>query len=147
MSDTPENAALRKTGWQPVPLPLKILSVVLVLWLMGSVMNLPNLYHNGMPLFGSIVYGINAAMLPLLVDILGPAIFLFALWSRRSWAVYWAFAYNGIFILNGIVALFAVREELGLPQVLLPTLISVVFLAVIFWKRGYFNEDRKASTT
>jgi len=126
-------------GWKPIPLPLKMLSVVLVFWLFGSVMNLPNLYANGMPLFGSIVYGINAAVLPLLVDIVGPVLFLIALWSRKTWAVYWAFAYNGIFILNNIIAGFTLREELGLPQILVPTIASFIFLTVIFWKRKYFN--------
>ncbi len=65
--------------------------------------------------------------------------FMFALWNRKSWAAKWAFAYIGIFILNNTVALFAVREELGLPQILVPTIASLIFLAVIFWKRNYFK--------
>lgn len=135
-----EKIAKEQSGWKPIPLPLKILSVVFVLWLVGAVMNLPNLYASGMPLLGTFVYGMNAAVLPLLLDIIGPMIFLFALWNRKSWGVYWAFAYNGIFILNNTIAFFTVREELGLPQILVPTIASLVFLAVIFWKRNYLEQ-------
>ncbi|WP_372798572.1 hypothetical protein, partial [Litorivivens sp.] len=129
-------------GWKPIPLPLKILFVALVLWLVGYVINLPNLYENGMPLFGTFVYGMSATFLPLLLDSIGPVVFLFTLWSRKSWAVNWAFAYNGIFILNDLVAFFTVRKELGTPQILVPTIASLVFLAIIFWKRSYFKQTR-----
>ena len=137
---TTEEIAKKEIGWKPIPLPLKILFVVFILWLVGSVMNLPNLFENGLPLFGKFVYGMTAALIVLLLDIIGPATFLFALWNRKSWAAKWAFAYIGIFILNNTVALFTVREELGLPQILVPTIASLIFLAVIFWKRNYFKQ-------
>jgi len=140
MNEAMENSATNDTGWTPIPLPLKILFVVLVLWIVGAVMNLPNLMENGLPLFGNFVFGMSAAFIVLLLDILGPSIFLFALWTRKSWAVIWAFAYIGIFILNNMVALFTVRAELGLPQILGPTIAGLVFLVVIFWKRSYFKQ-------
>lgn len=140
MSETLEETVSRERGWKPIPLPLKILFVVFILWLVGSVMNLPNLFENGLPLFGKFVYGMTAALIVLLLDIIGPVTFLFALWNRKSWAPIWAFAYIGIFILNSTVALFTVREELGLPQLLVPTIASFIFLAVIFWKRNYFKQ-------
>lgn len=138
MSEAMEITAANDKGWKPIPLPLKILFVVFILWLVGSVMNLPNLIENGLPLFGNFVYGMSAALIVLLLDIIGPVIFLFALWNRKSWAVKWAFAYIGIFILNNTVALFTVSAELGLPQILVPTIAGLIFLAVIFWKRNYF---------
>ncbi len=140
MSETLEETVSKEKGWKPIPLPLKILFVVFILWLVGSVMNLPNLFENGLPLFGKFVYGMTAALIVLLLDIIGPVTFLFALWNRKSWAPIWAFAYIGIFILNSTVALFTVREELGLPQLLVPTIASFIFLAVIFWKRTYFKQ-------
>jgi len=140
MSETLEETVSIEKGWKPIPLPLKILFVVFILWLVGSVMNLPNLFENGLPLFGKFVYGMTAALIVLLLDIIGPMTFMFALWNRKSWAPIWAFAYIGIFILNSTVALFTVREELGLPQILVPTIASLVFLAVIFWKRNYFEQ-------
>jgi len=140
MSETMEETVAKERGWKPIPLPLKVLFVVFILWLVGSVMNLPNLFENGLPLFGNFVYGMTAALIVLLLDIIGPVTFLFALWNRKSWAAKWAFAYIGIFILNNTVALFTVREELGLPQLLVPTTASFIFLAVIFWKRNYFKQ-------
>ena len=137
---TTEEIAKREIGWKPIPLPLKILFVVFILWLVGSVMNLPNLSEKGLPLFGNFVYGMTAALVVLILDIIGPVTFLFALWSRKSWAAKWAFAYIGIFILNSTVALFTVKEELGLPQILVPTLASLIFLSVIIWKRDYFEQ-------
>ncbi len=139
MSETMDESVTKEKGWNPIPLPLKILFVVFILWLVGSVMNLPNLFENGLPLFGNFVYGMTAALIVLLLDIIGPVTFLFALWNRKSWAAKWAFAYIGIFILNNTVAFFTVREELGLPQLLVPTIASLIFLAVIFWKRNYFK--------
>jgi hypothetical protein len=103
-------------------------------------MNLPNLYQNGLPLFGTFVFGANAVLLPIALDIIGPVVFLFALWTRKSWAAIWAFVYNGIFIFINTVALFTVREELGLTQILVPTVASLIFVAVIYWQRGYFKD-------
>ena len=140
MSETLEDTVSIEKGWKPIPLPLKILFVVFILWLVGSVMNLPNLFENGLPLFGNFVYGMTAVLIVLLLDIIGPVTFLFALWNRKSWAPIWAFAYIGVFILNSTVALFTVREALGLLQLLVPTIASFIFLAVIFWKRNYFKQ-------
>ena len=132
---------MSETGWKPIPLALKILAVVFVLWSVGAVMNLPNLQENGLPLFGTFIYGMSATLVVLLLDIIGPITFLFALWNRKSWAAIWAFAYIGLFVLNSTVALFTVREEFGLPQILGPTVASLIFLAIIFWKRDYFAID------
>ena len=140
MSESMERTAAKEKGWKPIPPPLKILFVVFILWLVGSVMNLPNLIENGLPLFGNFVYGMAAALIVLLLDIIGPVTFLFALWNRKSWASTWAFAYIGFFILNNTVALFTVREEMGLAQILVPTIAGLIFLVVIFWKRDYFNQ-------
>ena len=129
------------TGWQPIPLPLKILSVVFLLWAIGAVMNLPNLVSNGMPVMGVFIYGPTAALLPILLDFVGPGVFLFALWHRKTWAPMWAATYIGLFIVNNLVALFTVREVLGLPAILGPTAVAVLFLAVIYWQRHYFHGE------
>ena len=130
------------TGWRPMPIPLKALFVVLLLWSLGAVMNAPNLMENGLPLLGTFVYGIAAFAVVLALDIIGPLVFLYALWTRKSWAVMWAFIYIGLFIVNGAVAFLTVREQLGLPQIAVPVLVSVIFLAVIYWQRRYFSPTR-----
>ena len=105
----------KEAGWKPIPLPLKILFVVLVLWTIGSVLNLSNLSENGLPLAGVFVFGTTAMFVVLLLDIIG------------------------LFILNSVVAFFTVRDELGTPQILAPLLVSSIFIAVIYWQRGYFR--------
>lgn len=144
MSEALAEPLARPKGWKPVPLPLKALFVLFILWTVGAVMNLPNLYANGLPLFGTFVFGMTATLIVLLLDVVGPVIFLFALWTRKPWAPTWAFTYIGVFILNSVVALFTVRDKLGLPQILVPALASLVFLAVIFWKRNYFRQTELA---
>jgi len=129
----------KQTGWKPIPLSLKILFVVFILWSIGSILNLPNLYESGLPLFGVFVYGIIAILVVLLLDIIGPMTFLYALWNRKSWATTWAFSYIGFFIFNSAVALFTVREQLGLPQIIVPTFVSAIFIVVIYTKRNYFK--------
>ena len=136
-----DETAKNDKGWRPIPLPMKILAVAMVFWSVGSVMNLPNLFENGLPLFGVFVHGFAAFLVVLLLDIIGPLTFVFALWKRKSWAAKWAFFYISIFILNGAVALITVREQLGLPQILVPTTASMIFFAVIYWKRDYFSQS------
>lgn len=128
----------QSTGWKPMPMPLKILSVVMLLWAVGAVMNLPNLMTNGLPLMGTFVYATTALLIVLALDFIGPLVFLFALWTRKSWGPKWAFSYLGLFILNSVVAFFTVRDQLGTPQIIIPTLAAVLFLMVIYWKRDYF---------
>lgn len=140
MSDALENNATRSSGWTPIPLPLKILSGVFVLWMTGAAINLPNLITHGLPLFGTFVFGAAALPLVIYVDVIGPLIFLFALWTRKSWGVKWAFAYNALFIINNTIAFFVLHDVLGLPQILIPTFVSVLFLGVVFWHRGYFDK-------
>ena len=126
-------------GWKPIPLPLKILSVLFVLWTIGSVFAITERGELGLPFFGMFLYGTAASLVVLFLDILGPLIFLFGLWNRKSWAPLLAYGYIGIFVLNGIVALFTVREQFGLPQILIPTLVSVAFIIVIYLKKIYFK--------
>lgn len=131
------NSVQSQTGWKPMPLALKVLFVVMILWTVGSVMNLPNLMTNGVPLLGTFVDGPRAFLMVLCLDIIGPLVFLYALWFRKHWAVKWAFFYIGLFILNGLVALFTLSDQLGLAQIAIPNLVSLAFLAVIYWNRSY----------
>ena len=126
-------------GWKPIPLSLKILFVLFVLWVFGSVMAISERYDSGLPFFGMYLYGNAAAIIVLFLDVISPLTFLFALWNRKPWGPLVAFSYIGIFVLNGIVAFFTVREQLGIPQILIPTLVSTVFFAVIYRSKSYFK--------
>jgi len=131
-------------GWKPIPLSLKILFGVFIFWTFGSIMGLSMRYESGLPFFGVYVYGIIAGLIVVLLDIAAPLTFLFALWTRKSWGAAFAFVYITIFILNGIVALFMFREQLGLMQILIPTIVNIVFLGMIYRSRKYF-EDQSSS--
>jgi len=129
----------KQTGWKPIPLSLKVLFVFLVLWAIGTVFALPMRFESGIPFFGLWLSGIIAGIIVLLLDIVGPITFLFGLWKRKSWAPKVAIIYMSIFILNSVVALFTVREQLGLMPILMPAFITLIFLIVIYQSRSYFK--------
>lgn len=134
-------AVQASTGWKPIPLALKALAVLMVLWSLGSAMNLPNLLENGLPLLGHFVFGLAAFLIVLMLDFIGPAVFLLALWHRKSWGPWWASIYIGLFLINGVFAFLMVRDELGVAQIIVPNLAYAAFLAVIWWNRTYFNRS------
>lgn len=133
------NTLGKRTGWRPIPLSLKILFLVFILWIFGSVLNMPTVYVSGLPFFGVFIFGISATLVILLLDIIGPLIFMFALLSRKSWGSLWALSYISIFILNNLVALLTVRGQLGLIQISIPMVINIVFFIVVYLKRSYFR--------
>ena len=133
-----ESMGLEK-GWKPIPLSLKILFVVFILWTIGSVLGISTRYESGFSFFGAFVYGIVASLIVLLLNVVAPITFLFALWNRKSWAATFALSYIAVFILNSTVALFTVREQLGLIQILIPTIANVIFFIVIYRTRSYLK--------
>ena len=128
----------KEIGWKPIPLSLKIIFVVFVLWSIGSVLGISTRFELGLPFFGVFVYGIIAVLIVLLLDIVAPLTFLFALWNKKSWAVRFALSYIVIFILNSVVANFTVRDQLGLLPILIPLIAKIIFLIVIYKTRNYF---------
>lgn len=134
------NVTIRaEKGWKPIPLLLKVVFVLFVLWAIGSLFAISTRYNEGLPLFGVFVYGIIASFIVVLLDLVAPVIFLFALWNRKSWAASFAFFYIGVFILNSIVAIFTVRNKLGLVPILIPLIANIIFFIIIFIKRNYFK--------
>ena len=126
-------------GWKAIPLLLKIIFILSVLWIIGSVMQLSLRYKTGLPFFGVFVHGIAASLIVFVLDILGPVLFLFALWNRKAWGVLVAVLYLGIFILNSIVAFFTVGDQLGFMPIFIPLLVNSIFLSIIYYKKSYFK--------
>ena len=126
-------------GWKPIPLSLKIIFVLFVLWSIGSVFAIPTRYELGLPFLGVFVYGLFASLIVLLLDVVAPTTFLFALWNRKSWAASFALSYIAVFIFNSVVAIFTVRAQLGLIPILIPLVANVIFLIVIYRTRSYFK--------
>ena len=128
-----------KKGWKPIPISLKILIVVFILWALGSLFGIPLRFETGLPFLGVFVYGLTASLIVLFLDIVAPITFIFAVWNRKTWTTYFAFSYIGFFIINSVVAIFTVREQLGLMPILIPLLINIVFLIVIYKSKNYFK--------
>ena len=129
----------KEKGWKPIPLSLKILFVVFILWSIGSVLSISTRYESGLPFLGVWINGVLAGIIVLLLDIMAPITFLFALWKRKFWAATFALSYIAFFILNSIVAFFIFREQLGLIQIIIPTIANVIFFIVIYRRRSYFK--------
>ena len=129
----------KETGWKPIPIPLKILFVVLIIWTLGSIFAISMRYKLGLPFLGVFVYGIAAVLIVLILDIISPIIFLFALWNGKSWAALFALTYIAFFIFNSTIAFFIFREKLGLIQILIPTIANIIFFSVIYKTRSYFK--------
>ena len=91
---------VKKSGWEPIPISLKVISVLSILWMIGSVFTVQTRFELGIPFFGLFILGISAATIVILLDIVGPLIFLIGLWKRKVYGYYSALAYTSIFILN-----------------------------------------------
>lgn len=125
------------TGWKSLPLSLKILFIVLLLWAGMSVSVLVMMPKREIAFFGLMLRGTGAAIVVLLLDFISPLLFLYAMWRRLKWGANFGMLYNGIFILNSIVALFTFRAEFG-NAIYFPLISSTIFFYIIYRERKYF---------
>ena len=128
-----------KKGWKPIPMSLKILFVVFVIWSVMTLVVIESAFDIGYPLFGIIFNGALGVVIALLLNFLAPLIFVYALWNRYSWGAKYAMTYIGFFIINNAVALALLQEQFGLPQILFPLITNIVFFVVIYKTRSYFK--------
>ena len=126
-------------NWKCIPRSLKVVFVLSGLWVFGSFFAISGRYELGLPFFGLWVHGFFAGFVVLLLDIIGPAAFMYAVWMRKSWGARVAYLYMVTFILNSVVALFTFKEQLGIMPILMPAVITSVFLYVVYKNRKYFN--------
>jgi len=126
------------TGWKPIPISLKILSVVLLLWTLMTIGVLIKMPDREIAFFGLLLKGTSASIIVLLLDVISPLLFLYALWNKLKWGAKFGLLYNGIFILNSIVALFTYFDVFG-NGIYFPLGASAVFFLVILSKRKYFS--------
>ena len=125
-------------GWDSLPLPLKILSVVLFLWAVMAIAVLVMMPERRIAFFGFMLTGTAAAIVVLLLDFISPLLFLYAMWKKLKWGVNFGVFYNGIFILNTVVALFTFREVSG-NAIYFPLITSAIFIHIIYWEQNYFS--------
>jgi len=96
-------------------------------------------YELGLPFFGNYISGFIAALIVFLLDILGPILFLYGLWNRKSWTNMIAYIFISIFVLNSVFALIYFRELLGIMPIVIPALVYLVFMIIINLNKNYFE--------
>ena len=126
-------------GFKPMPLSLKIVFILTILWIIGTFFAISMRYEQGIPFFGMWISGAFAIVIIALLDIIGPLGFLYALYNRLSWGIILASTYIGIFVLNSLIALFKYEEVLGTQAIAIPALVYIVFLGVILKNSDYFE--------
>ena len=127
------------TGWKPMPIQLKVVFILNIIWAFGTLSSLQMMHQLGLPLFGSFIYGYSANIVQLIWDIIAPLSLCYALWYAKSWGTKLALTYLGLFLLNGAIAFALFRQQLGLAMILMPNLIALVLLILVYTKRNYLT--------
>jgi hypothetical protein len=124
-------------AWKPLPLPFKILSIVLLWWASMSIMVMITMPEREIAFFGFLLSGIAAKIIVLLLDFVSPLLFLYAMWKKLKWGANFGMLYNGIFILNSFIALFLFKDIFG-NAIYFPLVASIIFFMIIYKERNYF---------
>ena len=125
-------------NWKSLPLALKILSVVLLLWVVMTVFVLVTMPERQIAFFGLLLKGVSATTVVVLIDVVSPLVFLYAMSKKLKWGANFGMFYNGIFILNSVVAFFTFKEIFG-NAIYFPLAASIVFFLIIFKEREFFR--------
>lgn len=123
-----------------LPLPLKIVGVILGVGIIGAFFSLR---EDSYILLGFILFGVKAKVLYVFFNIIAPVILLAALWKRHRWMGKLGFGYFIFLTINTIAATanFAVMGAQGLFKFLWPSLVAGAILAIllglcsyVFWR-------------
>ena len=126
-------------GWNTLPLPLIILSVVLFSWAVMSIAVLVMMPERRIAFYGFMLTETAVATVVLLLDFISPLLFMYAMWKKLKWGVNYGVFYNGIFISNSVVALFTFREVSG-NAIYFPLITGETFIYIIYWEQNYFSQ-------
>lgn len=125
-------------GWKPLPTSLKVLFVVLLLWVMMTIAVSVSMPDRQIAFLGMLVEGISATIVVLVLDIISPLVFLYATWNKIKWGAAFGMVYNGVFILNCIIALVLFKDVFG-DGIYFPLIAGIIFFSIIFKERRYFS--------
>lgn len=126
-------------GWNPIPLPLKILSVVFVFWSVMAVLTMDMIAKSGFPFLGVLTSGLLAIIIVLLLNFVAPVTFLYGLWNRKSWTAKLGLSYTVFFLLNSVIAYTLLTGQFVSAPLFFPEIANLVFFVVIYKKRNYFE--------
>lgn len=128
-----------KKGWAPLPVMLKIIWILL---LIGVVFSIPALFTAsaaGYTLFGKTVYGLWAANLMFLVNLLLPIFLIIAMMKRYTWTWIYGVGLYLVMIANELLMLSTISEVVSvvlneLPEEyfdILPNIPEIVHASVV----------------
>ncbi len=126
-------------GWKPLPILLKVLFVLLLLWVAMSIAVLVGMPEREIAFFGLILMGVPGMVVVIALDVLAPLTFLHAAWHRLGWGAAFGMLYNAVFIVNNLIALVLFQEKFG-NGIYFPLVASLIFLAIIARERRYFRQ-------
>jgi len=130
-----------KKGWKPIPLSLKIISIISTLWYLMAVISIGVIAKQGFPFLGVFTFGLPAMIIVILFYFLAPATFIYGLWNRHSWTAKFALSYIGFFLLNSIIAYISLPEHFASSSMYFADLIAnIIFFVVIYKTRSYFKQ-------
>lgn len=123
-----------------LPVSLKVVFILLSLWILGSLSMISVRALEGLLFFGFNLYGITAVLVMSLFDVILPSIFLYLMLLRSHLALFVAYFFMGIFILNMIIVGFLYIKDLGVIAILIPFFVMGLIFYMVLVNRNYFIE-------
>ena len=124
-------------------------------------MSIDSVSRTGYSVLGFSVYGINAVIATVILNVIGMIVLLFALWKRYKWTWIYGIIYFAFFAMNGLLAIVNLPKNLellvspallaqspgmihtmymgALIGTLVAVALNVVFLIILYKKRAYFK--------
>ena len=120
-----------------MPILLKALCGLLLLWVVMTIAVSISMPDRDIAFYGVILTGVLGHIVVIIIDILCPIIFVYASVRKLHWGGIFGMAYNGVFIINGLISLFLFQEKFG-NAIYFPLIASILFFSVIVKERKYF---------
>ena len=126
-------------AFQAIPLSLKILSGILMVWSLMTLITIQFAFEVGYPLLGVLFNGVVGFAIAFLLVFLAPLIFVYSLWKRYFWGANFGLIYTGFFAFNNLLALIFMKDVFGLSQIVVPMIANLIFFCVIYYNKNYFR--------
>lgn len=143
----------QKTGWEPLPLELKIIFAFATLGLAITFFYIETIFNTGINIFGLNLFGINAALVTVVLGWMGLGLLLYGIWYRENWTWQYGMGYFGlIIVLNRILAMpsaAAQTEAVGVATAnfaytgwVIGILVNAALIYLLYKNKDYFNQSR-----
>lgn len=121
-----------------IPIPLKLLSVILIIWVAMTIAVSASMPEREIGFFGLLLAGMPSFIVVFILDIFSPLLFIYTVFKKLNWGALFGLAYNGIFILNCLISLALFQDKFG-NGIYFPLTVSSMFFLIIFMNRKYFD--------